>query len=69
MLWDREELELGWKRFPLFFKGDKGGFSEHLDGNCSWSFVGTNEFDCDTVSRRAQKFCPSGQSKLDRFPG
>jgi hypothetical protein len=38
LLWDREELELV-VRFPLFSKGDKGGFSEHLNGNRSWSPV------------------------------
>jgi hypothetical protein len=39
MLWDREELELVVRNSPFFSKGDKGGFSEHLDGNCSWSLV------------------------------
>jgi hypothetical protein len=39
MLWDREELELVLRNSPFFSKGDKGGFSEHLDGNRSWSLV------------------------------
>jgi len=39
LLWDREELELAVRNSPFFQKGDKGGFSEHLDGNPSWSLV------------------------------
>jgi hypothetical protein len=39
LLWDREELELAVRNSPFFQKGDKGGFSEHLDGNRSWSLV------------------------------
>ena len=39
ILWDREELELVVSNSPFFSKGDKGGFSEHLDGNRSWSLV------------------------------
>ena len=39
MLWDREELELVVRNSPFFSKGEKGGFSEHLDGNRSWSLV------------------------------
>jgi hypothetical protein len=36
LLWDRGELELVARKSPLFFKG---GFSERLDGNHSWSPV------------------------------
>ncbi len=39
LLWDREELELAARNSPFFQRGDKGGFSEHLDGNRSWSLV------------------------------
>ena len=47
MLWDREELELVVRNSPFFSKGDKGGFSEHLDGMVACRM---NELDCDTVS-------------------
>jgi hypothetical protein len=39
VLWDREELGTKCKKFSLFQRGIKGGFSEHLDGNRSWLLV------------------------------
>jgi hypothetical protein len=32
-------IKTGCTNSPFFSKGDKGGFSEHLDGNRSWSLV------------------------------
>ena len=63
MLWDREELELVGRNSPFFSKGDKGGFSEHLDGNRSWSLVEPMN-SIATQSLEGEETCTSGQSKL-----